>query len=47
MNPESFLANSIDQQTPVGRVIRDSITNKGHSTRLVEWAALPANVPLG
>jgi hypothetical protein len=46
MNPESFLANSIDQQSRVGRVIRDSIMNKGHSPRLVEWAPLPGDVPL-
>jgi len=46
MNPESFLANSIDQQSRVGRVIRDSIMNKGHSPRLVEWALLPGDVPL-
>jgi hypothetical protein len=46
MNPESFLANSVGQQLPVGRVMRDSIMNKGHSSCLVEWALLPEYVPL-
>ena len=46
MNPESFLANSIDKQSRVEGVIRDSIMNKGHSPRLAEWALLPGDVPL-
>ena len=36
----------INQQSRVGRVIRDSIMNKVRSPRLVEWAVLPGDAEI-